>query len=160
MWTEARIKQELDGNYWFFDQEGKLHNQSVDLDWMPAHKGKNPFGAVVKNDQAVVLSNESYDLILEMRADGMSWTMIAEIFQMPDSTLTDYCNRMKRIRAQYEKSMNRVKTLQAVRSEAKDKATVKIEEVRRMKADGWDYARIRKETGYNKQFIVKILEEE
>lgn len=152
MWTEARIKQELDGNWWFFDQDGKLHHQFVDPDWMPSHRGNNPYGAVVKQEQAVKWTDESYDLILEMRADKMSWTMIADIFQVPDSTLTDYCNRMKRTR--------RVAALQAVRSEAKNKANVKAEEVRRMKAEGWNYARIRKETGYNKQFIVKILEEE
>ena len=152
MWTEARIKQELDGNWWFFDQEGRLHHKFVDLDWMPSHKKNQPFGAVVNTEPAVKWSDESYDLILEMRADGMSWTMIADIFQVPDSTLTDYYNRMKRTR--------RVAALQAVQSHAKAKAKVKIEEVRRMKADGWNYARIRKETGYNKQFIVKILEEE
>ena len=152
MWTEALIKKELDGNWWFFDQEGKLHHQFVDPDWMPSHRGNNPYGAVVKNEQAVKWSDESYDLILEMRADKMSWTMIADIFQVPDSTLTDYCNRMKRTR--------RVAALQAVRGGAKNKANIKIEEVRRMKAEGWDYARIRKETGYNRQFIVKILEEE
>lgn len=152
MWTEALIKKELDGNWWFFDQDGKLHHQFVDPDWMPSHRGNNPYGAVVKPEQAVKWSDESYDLILEMRADKMSWTMIADIFQVPDSTLTDYCNRMKRTR--------RVAALQAVRGEAKNKANIKTEEVRRMKADGWNYARIRKETGYNKQFIVKILEEE
>ena len=152
MWTEALIKKKLDGNWWFFDQEGKLHHQFVEPDWMPSHRGNNPYGAVVKQEQAVKWSDESYDLILEMRADKMSWTMIADIFQVPDSTLTDYCNRMKRTR--------RVAALQAVRGAAKNKANIKIEEVRRMKADGWNYARIRKETGYNKQFIVKILEEE
>ena len=152
MWTEALIKKELDGNWWFFDQEGKLHHQFVEPDWMPSHRGNNPYGAVVKQEQAVKWSDESYDLILEMRADKMSWTMIADIFQVPDSTLTDYCNRMKRTR--------RVAALQAVRGVAKNKANIKIEEVRRMKAEGWDYARIRKETGYNRQFIVKILEEE
>ena len=152
MWTEALIKKELDGNWWFFDQEGKLHHQFVDLDWMPSHRGNNPYGAVVKQEQTVKWSDESYDLILEMRSDKMSWTMIADIFQVPDSTLTDYCNRMKRTR--------RVAALQAVRGAAKNKTNIKIEEVRRMKAEGWDYARIRKETGYNRQFIVKILEEE
>lgn len=152
MWTEALIKKELDGNWWFFDQEGKLHHQFVEIDWMPSHRGNNPYGAVVKQEQAVKWTDESYDLILEMRADKMSWTMIADIFQVPDSTLTDYCNRMKRTR--------RVAALQAVRGVAKNKANIKIEEVRRMKAEGWDYARIRKETGYNRQFIVKILEEE
>ena len=152
MWTEALIKKELDGNWWFFDQEGKMHHQFVDLDWMPSHRGNNPYGAVVKQEQAVKWSDESYDLILEMRADKMSWTMIADIFQVPDSTLTDYCNRMKRTR--------RVAALQAARGAAKNKTNIKIEEVRCMKAEGWDYARIRKETGYNRQFIVKILEEE
>ena len=152
MWTEALIKKELDGNWWFFDQEGKLHHQFVEIDWMPSHRGNNPYGAVVKQEQAVKWSDESYDLILEMRADKMSWTMIADIFQVPDSTLTDYCNRMKRTR--------RVAALQAARGAAKNKTNIKIEEVRCMKAEGWDYARIRKETGYNRQFIVKILEEE
>ena len=152
MWTEALIKKELDGNWWFFDQEGKLHHQFVDLDWMPSHRGNNPYGAVVKQEQAVKWSDESYDLILEMRADKMSWTMIADIFQVPDSTLTDYCNRMKRTR--------RVAALQAVRSQAKNKASIKIEEVRRMKAEGWDYSRIKRETGYDRRFILKALEEE
>lgn len=152
MWTEAEIKQYLDGNWWFFDQEGRMHHRSVDLDWTPSHKGKNPFAAVTKTEKVVKWSDESYDLILEMRTDGMSWPMIADIFEVPDSTLTDYCNRMKRDR--------RLNTLQDIQDKAKDKAKLNAEEVRRMKKKGWTYARIRKETGYNKQFIVKILEEE
>ena len=149
MWTEVRIKQELDGNWWFFDQEGKLHHQFVSLDWMPAHKGVNPYGAVVKSEPAIKWSDESFDLILEMRGDGMTWPMIADIFQVSTSTLTDYHKRMKRLQA-----------LKAERNRAKAKSQVKVDEVRRMKAQGWDYSRIRKETGYDRRFILKALEEE
>lgn len=148
MWTEARIKQELDGNFWFFDQEGKLHQRFVDPDWMPSHKKGNPFSAIVKTEPAVKWSDESFDLILEMRGDGMTWPMIADIFQVPVSTLTDYHKRERRIRA-----------LKTERERAKSRSQSKIDEVRRMKSEGWDYSRIKRETGYDRRFILKALEE-
>lgn len=148
MWTESRIKQELDGNYWFFDQDGKLHHKFVDLDWMPSRKGSNPFGAVVKKEPAVKWSDEAYDLIVEMRGDGMTWPVIAEIFQTSVSTVTDYHKRMKRIQR-----------MKAERKKAKEKSQSKVDEVRRMKAQGWDYSRIKRETGYDRRFILKALEE-
>lgn len=148
MWTEARIKQELDGNYWFFDQDGKLHHKFVDLDWMPSRKGSNPFGAAVKKEPAVKWSDETYDLIVEMRGDGMTWPVIAEIFQTSVSTITDYHKRMKRIQR-----------MKAERKKAKEKSQSKVDEVRRMKAQGLDYSRIKRETGYDRRFILKALEE-
>lgn len=144
MWTEAKIKQALDGNFWFFDQEGKIHRKFVENDWVPSFKNNAPFAAVVKSESSIKWLDESYDLILEMREDKMSWPMIADIFQAPVSTLTDYVKRMKRRRS-----------LEAF----KKKSAIKIEEVRRMKAAGWDYARIKLETGYHKQLIIDVLEE-
>ena len=144
MWTEERIKRELDGNFWFFDQEGKLHHRFVDPDWSPIHKKGNPFAAIIKTEPAVKWTDESYDLISEMRGDG-----IADVFQVPVSTLTDYHKRTKRIRA-----------LKTERERAKVKSQSKVDEVRRMKALGWDYSRIKRESGYDRRFILKALEEE
>lgn len=149
MWTEARIKQELDGNFWFFDQEGKLHQRHVELDWLPSHKGNNPFGAVVKAEPVIKWDDKSFDVIEEMRGENMSWPMIANIFQVSVSTLTDYHKREKRVRS-----------LLSEREKARIKSQSKIDEVRRMKAQGWDYTRIRRETGYDRRFILKALEEE
>lgn len=145
MWTEARIKQELDGNYWFFDQEGKLHHKVVERDWLPSYKKANPFGAMVTPERAIKWDDKSYDLIFEMRADNMTWPVIAKIFQVGVSTLQEYVKRQQRIRA-----------LQVKREADK----IRVEEVRRMKSAGWNYSRIKKETGYDKQFIIDILEEE
>ncbi len=146
MWTEARIKEKLDGNFWFFDQEGKQHHQFVDPTWMPKHKkSNNPYAIVIKKDPGVKWSRESYDLILEMRGDGMSWPMIGDIFQVPVSTLTDYTKKMQRIRA-----------MQAER----DANKIKVDEVRRMIAAGYDLERIRKETGYDRRLIKDVFEEE
>lgn len=144
MWTEAEIKKALDGNFWFFDQEARLHHKFVEDDFLPTMNKNTSFTMVVKTDSNMKWSDESYDLILEMRDDKMSWPMIADIFQVPVSTLTDYVKRMKRRRA-----------LESF----KKKSVIKIEEVRRMKAAGWDYARIKLETGYHKQLIMDALEE-
>lgn len=149
MWTESRIKQQLDGNYWFFDQEGRLHHRHVELDWTPSHKGNNPFGGVVKAEPVIKWDERSFYIIEEMRGEGMSWLMVADIFQVSVSTLTDYHKREKRIMA-----------LLSEREKAKIKAQGKINEVRRMKAQGWDYSRIKRETGYDRRFILKTMEEE
>jgi len=45
MWTEAEIKQYLDGNFWFFDHEGRLHHKPVLPDHIPDHNGKAAFAS-------------------------------------------------------------------------------------------------------------------
>ena len=85
MWTEAEIKQYLDGNFWFFDHEGRLHHKPVLHDYIPDHNGKAAFAsygnlAAVNSSRQVDWPANAVEIIRDMRLDDISWADIGDVF--------------------------------------------------------------------------------
>jgi len=85
MWTEARIKQELDGNFWFFDHDVRLHHKPVLLDHIPDHDGKAAFAsyanlAAYNSSRQVDWPANAVEIIHDMRLDDISWVDIGAVF--------------------------------------------------------------------------------
>jgi hypothetical protein len=101
MWTESEIKQYLDGNYWFFDHDGRLHHQHVPGDFIPDHNGKAALAAcrnldAINAEKKVHWPPNSLEIIQSMRLDGISWAMIGALFGCGATNVNKYYQRQIR----------------------------------------------------------------
>lgn len=147
MYTESEIKRHLDGSFWFFDQDGKLHHKFVDVDFVPNHFGKLPYGQTVdargvgSNGYHIEWPENAFEVIDQMREDGMTWQMIGQVFGASQSATTEFykkCQKKKQLQedqAHYE---------------------IRSREVGRMLRAGWNHNEIAQETGYSLDFIKSV----
>lgn len=147
MYTESEIKRQLDGSFWFFDQDGKLHHKFVDVDFTPNHFGKLPYTqtidarGVTSNCYHIQWPENAFDIMEQMREDGMTWQMIGQVFGASQSATTEFykkCQKKKQIeedKAHYE---------------------IRSKEVIRMLRNGWNHNEIEHETGYSIEFIKSV----
>ena len=147
MWTESEIKRQLDGSFWFFDQDGKIHHRFVEVDFIPHHFGKLPYAKTVdargvgSNGYHIQWPENSFDVMEQMREDGMTWHMVAQVFGASPSATTEYykkCTKKKQIeddKAHYE---------------------IRSKEVIRMLRNGWNHNEIQQETGYSLELIKSV----
>jgi len=104
MWTEARIKQELDGNFWFFDHDGRLHHNDVPLDYIPDHNSKAAFASygnldAYNSSRQVDWPVNAVEIIREMRLDDISWDDIGQVFGCSGVSAGKFYRRRMRKRA-------------------------------------------------------------
>lgn len=108
MWTEERIKRELDGCYWFFDHDGHLHFKPVPADYIPSHDGRAAFVgygnlAGVNVAKQVDWPSNAIEIMTGMRDDSLSWSQIGAVFGCSGTSASKYYQReMRRMERERE----------------------------------------------------------
>lgn len=113
---ERLMKQQLDGNFWSFDIEGRIVWNDVAVDFIPQFKRytwtdgeeDRPKAQIVRRDWSM----EDFQRMEKLRIKGRSWKDIARNFGASDTATSDY---YKRVIAQQNANMTKEVTIRRMK---------------------------------------------